>query len=114
MTIPVPIFADNESIRFEIREDDRVLERLNVTGFQSGSRPVDAAALIVAEAATPLDLSVRVAGETGHGTAAPVFLRIGEDRRRHRFHGRRPRSISSSNLRGFQPTGSGTRRCARC
>ena len=39
LTIPVPIFADNESIRFEIREDGRVLERFNYTGFQSRQPP---------------------------------------------------------------------------
>lgn len=66
MTIPVPIFADNESIRFEIREDDRVLERLNLTGFQSGSRPADASALIVASyPSTPF-------GRTAAGWPRPV------------------------------------------
>ena len=49
LTIPVPIFADNENIRFEIREDGRTLERFNYTGFQSGSLPGDASALIVAD-----------------------------------------------------------------
>ena len=98
MTIPVPIFADNESIRFEIREDDRVLERLNVTG-QSGSRPVDAAALSWRSGDPVWICSVRVA-ETGHGTAAPVFLRIGEIAERHqgedpgRFH---PRTCAASS-----------------
>ena len=51
LTIPVPIFGDNENIRFEIREDGRTLERFNYTGFQSNSRPGDASALIVADPA---------------------------------------------------------------
>jgi hypothetical protein len=49
LTIPLPIFGNNENIRFEIREDGRTLERFNYTGFQSGSLPSDAAALIVAD-----------------------------------------------------------------
>ena len=52
LTIPVPIFADSENIRFEIREDDRTLERFNYTGFQSRSRPDGASALIVADPAS--------------------------------------------------------------
>jgi hypothetical protein len=52
LTIPVPIFADNENIRFEIREDGRTLERFNYTGFQSKSLPGDASALIVADPAS--------------------------------------------------------------
>jgi hypothetical protein len=49
LTIPVPIFADSENIRFDIREDGRTLERFNFTGFQSGSVPDFASALIVAD-----------------------------------------------------------------
>jgi hypothetical protein len=49
LTIPVPIFADSENIRFDIREDGRTLERFNFTGFQSGSAPDFASALIVAD-----------------------------------------------------------------
>jgi hypothetical protein len=49
LTMPVPIFADNENIRFEIREGGRTLERSGYTGFQSGSVPRDASALIVAD-----------------------------------------------------------------
>jgi hypothetical protein len=54
LTIPVPIFGSNENIRFEIRENGRTLERLNYTGFQSGSAPGDASALIVADRASAL------------------------------------------------------------
>jgi hypothetical protein len=53
LTIPVPVFADSENIRFEIREGDRTLERFNSVGFQSGTSPADASALIVADPATP-------------------------------------------------------------
>jgi hypothetical protein len=49
LTMSVPIFADNENIRFEIREDGRTLERSSYTGFQSGSVPGAASALIVAD-----------------------------------------------------------------
>ena len=49
LTIPVPVFGDNENIRFEIREDGRVLERFNYVGFQSRLVPANASALIVAD-----------------------------------------------------------------
>jgi hypothetical protein len=49
LTIPVPIFADHENLRFEIREDGHTLEHLNFTGFQSNSLPSDASTLIVAD-----------------------------------------------------------------
>ena len=49
VTIPFPVFADNENIRFEIREDGRVLERFNFIGFQSRLVPANASALIVAD-----------------------------------------------------------------
>ncbi len=52
LTIPVPIFGSNENIGFEIREDGRTLERFPSTGFQSGSLPGDASALIVADRAS--------------------------------------------------------------
>ncbi|HSC25955.1 MAG TPA: hypothetical protein VLD67_01700, partial [Vicinamibacterales bacterium] len=48
LTIPVPVYSDNESIRLEIREDGRTLERFNYYGFESRSLPADASALIVA------------------------------------------------------------------
>ena len=52
LTIPVPIFGNNENITFQIREDGRTLERFHYTGFQSGSLPGDASALIVADRAS--------------------------------------------------------------
>ena len=52
LTIPVPVFAANENIRFEIRENGRTIERLNYTGFQSATHPAVASALIVADRAS--------------------------------------------------------------
>jgi hypothetical protein len=49
LTIAVPIYADNENVRFEILEDGRTLEGFNYNGFQSGVRAEDASALIVAD-----------------------------------------------------------------
>ena len=56
LTIPVPISADNENIRFEIREDGRTLERFNYNGFQSGIVPANASALIVVDPTNPLGM----------------------------------------------------------
>jgi hypothetical protein len=53
LTVPVPIVADNENIRFEIQEDGRTIERFNYTGFQSRVPAADASALIVADPASP-------------------------------------------------------------
>ncbi len=53
VTIPVPVFADSENIRFEIQEDGRILERFNYSGFQSATPAIGASALIVADPATP-------------------------------------------------------------
>jgi hypothetical protein len=53
LTLPVPIFAESENLRFDIEENGRTLERFNYIGFQSGAAPTDAAALIVAEPASP-------------------------------------------------------------
>lgn len=55
LTIPVPVFADNENIWFEIREDGRTLERFNYTGLQSNTPAVNAATLIVADPATAFE-----------------------------------------------------------
>jgi hypothetical protein len=52
LTIPVPVYADGENIRFEIREDGRTLERFSYNGLQSRVRPDDASALIVADPAS--------------------------------------------------------------
>ena len=53
LTVPVPVYADMENIRFEIREDGRTLERFNYIGMTSGIRPDDASTLIVADPASP-------------------------------------------------------------
>ena len=53
LVIPVPVYADSENIRFEVREDGRVLERFNYNGFQSRLPPADAATLIVADPGSP-------------------------------------------------------------
>jgi hypothetical protein len=52
LTIPLPILADNENVRFEIREDGRVLERFAYVGFQGRLPPANAAVLIVADSAS--------------------------------------------------------------
>jgi len=48
-TMPLPAFADNENIRFEIHEGGRVLERFSYTSFQSRVSANDAAVLLVAD-----------------------------------------------------------------
>ena len=86
LTIPVPIFADSENFRFEIREDGRTLERFNFTGFQSGSRPDAASALIVADPAGAFGRAAagwprKITGGSTHlvvvrpGTVTPVPAR---------------------------------------
>lgn len=49
LTLPLPVFADNESLRFEIQEDGRTLEQFSFITFQSRLAANDAAALIVAD-----------------------------------------------------------------
>jgi hypothetical protein len=53
LTIPVPIYADSENVRFEIREDGRSLQGFNYSGFTSGSPPDATSALIVADSKSP-------------------------------------------------------------
>ena len=53
ITIPVPVYADSESMRFEIRENGRLLERLNYGGYTSRIPAEHASVLIVANAAGP-------------------------------------------------------------
>ena len=116
LTMPVPIFADNENIRFEIREDGRTLERFNYTGFQSRALPADASALIVADPASAFgtmaaswrpersqrfdDLMRRPGRSARHGAVPSPAART-----RHRW-------ISCSSRRVCRPTGWGSRRCA--
>jgi hypothetical protein len=53
LTMPVPIFGDNENIRLEIQENGRTLERVNYASVQSRVPPDEASALIVADSSTP-------------------------------------------------------------
>jgi hypothetical protein len=52
LTLPVPAFADNETIGFEIREGNRTLERFGHSTFMSKNAPANASALIVADPAS--------------------------------------------------------------
>jgi hypothetical protein len=52
LTIPVPVFGDSESFRFEIREDGRRLEQFTYNGLQGRMLPADASALIVVDSAS--------------------------------------------------------------
>jgi hypothetical protein len=63
LTIPVPISADNESLRFEIREDGRTLEHFSYQGFQGRSPPAHTSALLVTDPASVF------------GAVAPTLLR---------------------------------------
>ena len=53
LTLPVPVMADNENLRFVIREDGRTLEGFNHYGFQSKVPANDASVLIVADPGSP-------------------------------------------------------------
>ena len=53
ITIPVPVYADSESMRFEIRESGRLLERLNYGGYSSRIPAEHASVLIIANGAGP-------------------------------------------------------------
>ena len=77
LTVPVPIYADNENIRFEIFEDGRALEQFNYNGFQSRARPDDAAALIVADSSTAFGKAAaswprNIAASSGAGATVMV------------------------------------------
>jgi hypothetical protein len=79
ITLPVPIAAANESIRFEIREDGKTLERFNYTGFQSGTPSANASALIVADPSSAFSLAAAgwprtMAGPTGGYSPAGRLL----------------------------------------
>ena len=58
LTLPVPIFADSEHLRFELREDNRTLERFGFSGFQSRIAPLNASVLIVADPGSPFGASI--------------------------------------------------------
>ena len=48
-TMAIPVFADNENFRFELREGNRILERFNYVGFQSRTPVTTASVLFVAD-----------------------------------------------------------------
>lgn len=62
-TMSIPIFADSESVRFELRENGRALEHLYYFGVQSNVPVADASVLFVADPGSPF------------GSAAPKLLR---------------------------------------
>jgi hypothetical protein len=62
-TIPVPIYADNENIRIEIRESGETLERFGFATYQGRVAASEAPVLLVADPATAL------------GAAAPGWRR---------------------------------------
>ena len=53
LTMPVPVFADNENFVIEILEGTRRLERFSFAGVQSGVALAGASVLLVADAASP-------------------------------------------------------------
>ena len=77
LTIPVPVLADNENIRFDIREDGRTLERLNYVGIQSRVAAPNASVLFVADPASAFGRAspgwVRRVGSTSTGRTAPAM-----------------------------------------
>lgn len=57
LTITMPIYADNESIRFELREEGRIIERFAYASYQSKAPPAEASVLIVADPSSTLGKS---------------------------------------------------------
>jgi hypothetical protein len=53
-TIPVPIFGDNDSVLFQIRERGRTLQSFTYAGFQSNKSLDETSALIVADPASAI------------------------------------------------------------
>jgi hypothetical protein len=74
ITIPVPVYADSESMRFEIRENGRLLERLNYGGYTSRIPAEHASVLIVADAAGPFG---RVASSWIRTSTTPTSVLLG-------------------------------------
>lgn len=79
LTIPVPIYGDNESIQFSVRENGRPLEHFNYQGFQARTAAADASALIVVDPATDFGAAaarwprpITSAGSSSTFTIAPV------------------------------------------
>jgi hypothetical protein len=53
ITVPVPIFADNENLKFEVRERGRILQSFSHESLQSNKPPETTSALIVADMSSP-------------------------------------------------------------
>jgi hypothetical protein len=69
LTIPVPIYANNESIRFEIRERNASVYRFNFLGVQSRVAANDASALVVTGSSALSSIALRAMGPTSGGGA---------------------------------------------
>lgn len=82
LTLPVPVFADSETIRFELREDNRTLERFGFSGFQSRVGPVNASVLIVADPGSAFGASIAptLPRKGGRGSAGSVVTFSGGGR----------------------------------
>jgi hypothetical protein len=72
LTVPIPVSADSENLRFEIEEDGRTIERFNYLGFQSGTPAADAAALIVADPSSPFGSMAKAWPRATTASGAPV------------------------------------------
>jgi hypothetical protein len=70
LTVPVPIFSDNESIEFQIRERGRTLEYLSYAGLRSRALPPQASVLVVSE---PQRALARVARRRTGAAASSSF-----------------------------------------
>jgi len=73
LTVPIPISAESENLRFEIEEDGRTIERFNYIGFQSGIAAADAAVLIVADPSSTFGAIARTWPRTA-GPAASMRM----------------------------------------
>ena len=71
-TMAIPIFADNENYRFELREGDRTLERFNYVGLQSRTPTTDASVLFIADPASALgSIAPKLTRNIGRGMGGP-------------------------------------------
>jgi hypothetical protein len=74
----IPVLGDNENLRFELREDNRILERFNYVSFQSRNPPATSSVLFVADSASPFGLLVpqltRTLASAGAGAATGTLV----------------------------------------
>ena len=89
LTIPMPIFGDNENLSFDVREDGRVIERFSYIGTQSNIPAGNASALIVADGSSALGraaaglvrkISTTSSGSTMRGTPPPFDMTLDPSR----------------------------------